>query len=274
MAPKHDKAEEATVSINVDELRNSKDSMLMRLMDLQSYVADLSKAYLEHANSVINGGPATIDIPPMHAGIGAHLDYGTRASSPAAKSEAGGQKKRKRAPPDPNAPKRALTPYFLYMQHNRAQIKQDLGNNSRPKDVADEGTRRWSTMEPVQKEVWKKLYADNLEKYRREMEAYKAKKAGEEDNDPAASQIQQDFAGAENSRDSESEDEDEDEDEDDTKRRRSEGKAAAKEVAESPVKQPSPQKKGKGKNVEPVSATKAKAPAEPKGKGKKRKSQG
>lgn len=123
----------------------------MRLMDLQSYVADLSKAYLEHANNVINGGPATIDIPPMHAGVGG-LNLPLRAGGPGVKFEAG-EKKRKRAPPDPNAPKRALTPYFLFMQHNRAKIAADLGAKAKPKDVADEGTKRWQEMSSLEKEV-------------------------------------------------------------------------------------------------------------------------
>lgn len=125
----------------------------MRLMALQSYIADLSKAYLEHANNVINGGPATIDIPSLPVGLSSHFDLGLRATSPGAKSEAGGTKKRKRAPVDPNAPKRALTPYFLFMQSNRSQIAEDLGPNAKPKEVADEGTRRWQTMEPKEKEV-------------------------------------------------------------------------------------------------------------------------
>lgn len=125
----------------------------MRLMALQSYIADLSKAYLEHANNVINGGPATIDIPSLPVGLSSHFDLGLRATSPGAKSEAGGPKKRKRAPVDPNAPKRALTPYFLFMQANRSQIAKDMGPNAKPKEVADEGTRRWQTMEPKEKEV-------------------------------------------------------------------------------------------------------------------------
>lgn len=63
------------------------------------------------------------------------------------------KKKRKRAPPDPNAPKRALTPYFLYMQHNRQKIAAEMGGSARPKDVADEGTRRWATMPAEEREV-------------------------------------------------------------------------------------------------------------------------
>ena len=71
--------------------------------------------------------------------------------------EAGGVKKRKRAPPDPNAPKRPLTPYFLYMQHNRATIAQEMGPEAKKKDVSDEGTRRWQQMNETDKNVRRQL---------------------------------------------------------------------------------------------------------------------
>lgn len=120
----------------------------MRLMAIQSYIADLSKSYLEHANNVINGSSATIDIPAVPT-LPSALDLAAR--SPGARSEAGG-KKRKRTH-DPNAPKRALTPFFLYMQNNRSKIAGDLGSDVKPKDVSDEGTRRWQEMPAAQKEV-------------------------------------------------------------------------------------------------------------------------
>lgn len=123
-------------------------------MAVQSYLADLSKAYVEHANSVINGGPATIDVTSLPMNLHSHVDWsGIRATSPGAKSEAGGAKKRKRAPVDPNAPKRALTPYFLFLQSNRTQMAKDLGESAKPKDVTDELTRRWQTMDEKEREV-------------------------------------------------------------------------------------------------------------------------
>lgn len=124
------------------------------MSNLQAAVSDLTRAYITHTNTVLH--PSLSDL--SHAGniTAALLEngvLGVRSSSPGAKSEAGDKKKRKRAPPDPNAPKRALTPYFLYMQHNRPLIAQELGPSARPKDVSDEGTRRWSEMPDSQKEV-------------------------------------------------------------------------------------------------------------------------
>jgi len=77
-------------------------------------------------------------------------------------------------PHDPNAPKRALTPYFLYMQSARATIAKELGDSAKPKEVADEGTRRWTEMSPAEKSVWDDKYQKNLAAYRVKMAAYKA----------------------------------------------------------------------------------------------------
>jgi len=38
------------------------------------------------------------------------------------------------------------------MQHARTQIAKELGD-AKPKEVADEGTRRWQAMDPVEKAV-------------------------------------------------------------------------------------------------------------------------
>lgn len=258
----------------------------MRLMALQSYIADLSKAYVEHVNNVINGGPATIDIPAMPTSLSSHVE--ARAGSPGPKAEADVPKKRKRAPVDPNAPKRALTPYFLYMQQNRHKIAEDLGGSAKPKDVADEGTRRWQTMDPKEKEIYKSQYLENYEAYKRDMAAYKAGHKGGDD-DAANDQLQQGIAAApveSESSDSDTSDSEEEEVVEQSpspvpvkqktppkpasaKRRRSDIKAV-KEVAESPAKPASPVKRGR-KAAEPASVKST--PAEPKRRAKKRKSE-
>jgi hypothetical protein len=134
--------------------------VIVSLATLQSAVSDLSRAYIQHANTVLNRGPPTLETGFLTSSLAGVVSTGLidpslvgRQPSPAAKSDTGDKKKRKRAPHDPNAPKRALTPYFLYMQHNRAQIAQELGANAKPKDVADEGTRRWAEMPEAQKDV-------------------------------------------------------------------------------------------------------------------------
>ncbi|EFR04429.1 urease [Nannizzia gypsea CBS 118893] len=169
------------------------DQVIVGLAALQSAVSDLSRAYINHANTVLNRGPSSIDIgglnsllengifPSSVAGAGAgaggegengaSADAAGRAASPGARSVAGTKRKRVH---DPNAPKRALTAYFLYMKHERANIAAELGANARPKEVADEGTRRWGKMPPQEKQKWKDMYAENLAIYNEEMSAYKA----------------------------------------------------------------------------------------------------
>ncbi|EFW14779.1 conserved hypothetical protein [Coccidioides posadasii str. Silveira] len=154
-APKPDQSSKdstAIVTVNIDDFTRTRDSVIIALASLQSAVSDLSKAYINHANTVLNRGPSALDIGGITSSL---LENGllnvARPPSPGPEGER--KKKRKRAPPDPNAPKRALTPYFLYMHHNRQKIADELGQNARPKEVADEGTRRWAAMNAQEREV-------------------------------------------------------------------------------------------------------------------------
>ena len=60
--------------------------------------------------------------------------------------------KRKRKPHDPNAPKRALTSYFLFMQHNKPAIKE-LHPDWTAQQVSDESERRWSNINDKERQV-------------------------------------------------------------------------------------------------------------------------
>lgn len=62
-------------------------------------------------------------------------------------------KKRKRKPKDPNAPKRPLTAYFLYMQTARGIIKEHLGGNATNKEVTDAAVEQWKNMPDEEKAV-------------------------------------------------------------------------------------------------------------------------
>ncbi|QGA20550.1 hypothetical protein EYB26_008256 [Talaromyces marneffei] len=262
------KAKDAFVSVNVNDFTRFRDQFIVGLAALQSAVSDLQRAYLNHANSVLNRGPIGLDTG-LAGGFPSLHENGLLAAQHAlgyeAKVETGEKKKRKRAPPDPNAPKRALTPYFLYMQHNRSLIANELGPDAKPKDVADEGTIRWANMSIEEKEVWKKLYNDNLAVYRAKMKAYKAGlPIPEDDNAKADSQLQQSVAAAEaeaeEETDSDSDDEDEDEESADepakeptpppsNKRRRAGAKPPASPVA---AKKASPEKKKAAQPAQPA----------------------
>ncbi len=63
------------------------------------------------------------------------------------------KKERKKRQHDPNAPKRPLTPYFLYMQTARPIIANDLGADAPKGAVQEEGQRRWGAMTPAEKTV-------------------------------------------------------------------------------------------------------------------------
>ena len=132
--------------------------VIVALATLQHSVQDLSRAYIQHANTVL--APGKQGMTPIDANLTNILnEAGLITGRPVepvpapVEADADGKKKRKRTPHDPNAPKRALTPYFLYMQSARATIAKELGDSAKPKEVADEGTRRWTEMAPNEKSV-------------------------------------------------------------------------------------------------------------------------
>ncbi|KAL6701713.1 hypothetical protein J3F84DRAFT_14693 [Trichoderma pleuroticola] len=83
------------------------------------------------------------------------------------------KKERKKRTHDPNAPKRPLTPYFLYMQHARSIIANDLGADAPKGAVQEEGQRRWAHMTPQEKQGWNNAYQYNLRLYNARVHSYK-----------------------------------------------------------------------------------------------------
>jgi hypothetical protein len=149
-----------TTPVSPDKVADSCPQVIVALATLMSSVQDLSRAYINHANTVIapgRGGALDSNLTSILTESGLLTGPGGAAVAAAvAQAEApeeGGKKKRKRTPHDPNAPKRALTPYFLYMQSARSQIAKELGDQAKPKEVADEGTRRWTEMPQPEKAV-------------------------------------------------------------------------------------------------------------------------
>ncbi|RMZ87355.1 hypothetical protein DV736_g5422, partial [Chaetothyriales sp. CBS 134916] len=174
-------SENATTIVNIADFQRTRDSVIVALATLQSSVQDLSRAYINHANTVLapgRGGALDSNLTNILSESG--LLTGAQAAGAAPVLALGGEevtegkKKRKRVPHDPHAPKRALTPYFLYMQSARAQIARELGDQAKPKEVADEGTRRWTEMPANEKAIWDAQYQKNLAAYRVKMAAYKA----------------------------------------------------------------------------------------------------
>lgn len=130
--------------------------VIVALATLQTSVQDLSRAYIQHANTVLapeRGGTLDANLTNILSESGLLASASSAIRPAEAAPEEGGKKKRKRAAHDPNAPKRALTPYFLYMQSARSQIARELGEQAKPKEVADEGTRRWQEMPQSDKAV-------------------------------------------------------------------------------------------------------------------------
>ncbi|KAI9794036.1 MAG: hypothetical protein M1816_006661 [Peltula sp. TS41687] len=169
------------VKISVDDVLRLRDSLVTGLATLQT-------AVIAHTNALLSGNSgAALDLWDLTKSFGTNVAGLPRGVTPGAKAEGDGPKrKRNKKPSDPNAPKRPLTAYFLYLHSARPIIAKDLGDKATPGEVSNEATRRWAAMMDEEKELWKKAYQNNRIEYRERVTAYKAKLA---ETDPSAAQL-------------------------------------------------------------------------------------
>jgi len=132
------------------------------LTTLQDVIRTISSAYIKHTNAILGEHGSVSDVTAAIEKLGENplLKLGNNVPEPAApvakapsEAPADGKKERKKRIHDPDAPKRPLTPFFLYMQTARPIIASDLGPGVAKGAVSNEGTARWANMEIEDKQV-------------------------------------------------------------------------------------------------------------------------
>ncbi|CAK7274022.1 hypothetical protein SEPCBS119000_005956 [Sporothrix epigloea] len=165
--------------IDVDNFIRVRDSVYARLSTIQDLLKNFSAEYLRQTNLLLGEGTgidAGGELLPFDAGLNLLQPVGAMpvpipmmAGPPLDE-----KKERKKRTHDPNAPKRPLTPYFLYMQTARPIIASDLGEEAPKGAVQEEGQRRWSTMNAHDKGGWDRAYQYNLRLYNARVHSYKS----------------------------------------------------------------------------------------------------
>jgi len=121
-------------------------------MTLNGAIEGAIKAYITHSNNVLEGKEAL-----SHESLNVLNNVSQQVAQTGANIKAEDEVKPKRRriakPKDPNAPKRPLTAYLLYLEEMRPTIQQDLGEGQKRGDISSEGTRRWHTLTPEQQQV-------------------------------------------------------------------------------------------------------------------------
>ncbi|KAK3498250.1 hypothetical protein B0T13DRAFT_255581 [Neurospora crassa] len=158
--------------IDVDNFIRVRDSVYQRLSTIQDLIKSFSQDYLRQTNLLLgegttleNGG----DLEHLQTSLTGMLPGFLVAPQPMVEEK----KERKKRTHDPNAPKRPLTPYFLYMQTARPIIANDLGEEAPKGAVQEEGQRRWSVMGAAEKQGWNNAYQYNLRLYNARVHSYK-----------------------------------------------------------------------------------------------------
>jgi hypothetical protein len=144
-----------------------------RLQTIQDLIRSFSQDYLRQTNLLIGEGTNLENGAELDR-IAGSLTNLIPAALAAPQPPVEEKKERKKRTHDPNAPKRPLTPYFLYMQTARPIIANDLGDQVPKGAVQDEGQRRWSVMTPAEKLGWNQAYQYNLRLYNARVHSYKS----------------------------------------------------------------------------------------------------
>ncbi|KAF2101000.1 hypothetical protein NA57DRAFT_55068 [Rhizodiscina lignyota] len=256
---KDDKAKEnAQLMISVEEFMRTRDNVVTSLTTLQGAIKDLLNAYISHTTSILGGSSGT-ELNAVTANI---------VNSAAAGIEDDKTKKKKqRRKKDPNAPKAPPTAYFLYAQHARPIIKNDLGESAKGDAVTLEASKRWNALNEEEKELmpfesWRMLYKENFAKYKTELAEYNVDKAArgeaveEEEDMPHDLELEVDaIAAVEPGAEEEAvaEEEEEEESSEDTDEEDEEEEAPAPP----PKQEATPKKRGKGAKQNGVTETAA-----------------
>lgn len=142
-----------------------------RLTTIQDLIKSFSVDYLRQTNLLLGEGTNLDNVPDPSVfdnALGGLLPQPFPVAPPVEE-----KKERKKRTHDPNAPKRPLTPYFLYMQTARPIIASDLGAEAPKGAVQEEGQRRWAVMDAAEKQGWNQAYQYNLRLYNARVAAYK-----------------------------------------------------------------------------------------------------
>jgi hypothetical protein len=156
----------------VNDIPLTRSQVYQRLQTIQDLIRSFSQDYLRQTNLLIGEGTNLENGGELDR-IAGSLTNLIPAALAAPQPPVEEKKERKKRTHDPNAPKRPLTPYFLYMQTARPIIANDLGDQVPKGAVQEEGQRRWSVMTPAEKLGWNQAYQYNLRLYNARVHSYK-----------------------------------------------------------------------------------------------------
>ncbi|PHH74139.1 hypothetical protein CDD83_4617 [Cordyceps sp. RAO-2017] len=151
----------STRVVDNDSFMRVRDSAVGRLNTILELLRSFTADYVRQTNLLMGeptAEPGQGDLLSSFENAAAQLILPVPDMAPPVEEK----KERKKRTHDPNAPKRPLTPYFLYMQHARSIIANDLGADAPKGAVQEEGQRRWAHMSPNEKKGWNAAYQYNL----------------------------------------------------------------------------------------------------------------
>ncbi|KAG2374204.1 hypothetical protein C9374_011041 [Naegleria lovaniensis] len=85
--------------------------------------------------------------------------------------------------------KRPASSYILFCNDHRAEVKTQLGDNAKPKDVQKELSKLWNAASEAEKNKYKKLYEENKADYDKKAEALKVVEEDKEEQESSGRKL-------------------------------------------------------------------------------------
>lgn len=152
------------------EFKSAKDALVASLFELSKAANDAAAAAVNFYN-LAEGADAAVDLNELLP----KDDTPVVAKEEAAVTE---KPKKKKAPKDPNAPKKPLTKFFAFSFHTREAIREERKKEGKPalsaSDMSQIIKERYENMSDADKEYWEAKYKDELKSYQEKKEKYKA----------------------------------------------------------------------------------------------------
>jgi hypothetical protein len=162
-----------TVTIDAQAYNRVRQSVFDRFQTINNLITEFSQGVARELAGLIGEHPDFAQHGMVNFQIAQPMQFPVAPAPQPVVAAVVDDKKRKKRNHDPNAPKRPLTAYFLYLQHARQIIANDLGENAPKGAVQDEGLRRWNSMSPAEKAGWTNAYAYSLRLYNARVDSYR-----------------------------------------------------------------------------------------------------
>ncbi|KAA8904583.1 hypothetical protein TRICI_005453 [Trichomonascus ciferrii] len=256
-------AAEATTTntaTNAELIKIKKDALISALFSLSKAAQESSSATIDFFNALNVSSENAPSIGNLAQALGAaaselqsvavNTEGLASEKEPETPTKDAKRKRAKKAPVDPNAPKKPNTIYFAFASDARKKIREEREKKGEPAlsnaEMTHEISKRWHQLSDGEKQPWKDQYQKEMEKYNEDKKAYQEGRLPN-GNGGEAAHVAEESPKKKQKQDSHEEEKKQEEEQGDSETPKSAKKKKSKSGADSPEKTKKDKKEKKKK---------------------------